>query len=328
MKAIRVSEQATSEDDLGLECIELETPPLPGGHCLIEIHSSGVNPSDAKGVLGKMPNLAWPRTPGRDYAGLVIDGPSHLIGKQVWGGGGGDLGMALDGAHAQRIAIEAEAVREKPDRVSLIEAGGVGVPFTCAYLGLIDGAMARAGETVCVFGANGKVGEAAIQIAAMIGARIIGVERRGSVYRGHASGPVEIIDASAEDVGEGLMERTGGLGADIIFNTVGSPYFEIGCACLAKRGRQIIISTLDQKMPFNLHRFYRGNQRLIGVSNMDLDRFACAELFEKLTPGFASGALKPYPAGPGNVFALGEAGAAYGKVLQGSKDRIFIDPTR
>ena len=328
MKAIRVFEKSASTDELSLACVEVETPCLNADHCLIEVHGSAVNASDVKGILGKMPDLTWPRTPGRDYAGIVVDGPSHLVGKEVWGGGGGDLGMARDGAHAQFLVVEAAAVREKPSAIPLLEAGGIGVPFTCAYMGLVEGAAVQAGEMVAVFGANGKVGEAAIQIATMTGARVIGVEHRGSVYWEHARGPVEVIDGSARNVAEDLLERTEGRGVDIVFNTVGSPYFEVGCACMAKRGRQIIISTLEPEVPIDLMRFYRGNHRLIGVSNMDLNRYETAAIFEKLAPGFESGALKPYPAGNGQVFGLADARQAYAIVLKGSNDRIFIDPQR
>ena len=328
MKAIRVTEKSTSAENLMTPCVEIETPARGNDQCLIEIHGSGVNPSDAKAILGKMPNLTWPRTPGRDYAGIVVEGPGDLVGKEVWGGGGGDIGMSRDGAHAQFLVVEAQAIREKPAGVSLLEAAGIGVPFTCAYMGLIDGAQVQAGETVAVFGANGKVGEAAIQIATMTGARAIGIERQGSVYRGHASGPVDIIDASAGDIREELMDRTEGRGADIIFNTVGSPYFDVGCACMAKKARQIIISTFAEEVPIDLKRFYRGNHRLIGVSNIDLDRFDTADMLGKLAPGFDSGALKTYPAGAGQVFGLEHAGEAYRAVLKGSKHRIFLDPQR
>jgi NADPH2:quinone reductase len=58
------------------------------GNAIIEIAAAGVNPSDVKAVLGAMPQAIWPRTPGRDYSGVVVDGPADLIGKEVWGSGG------------------------------------------------------------------------------------------------------------------------------------------------------------------------------------------------------------------------------------------------
>jgi len=176
MKAIRVSEKSISFDDLKLQLTDLKTPKVKNGECLIQIHASGVNPSDVKALLGKMPNLTWPRTPGRDYAGIVIDGPSHLIGKEVWGTGG-DLGMGRDGAHASFNIVDTEGVREKPKNLTMAEAGSVGVSWTCAWLSMITGAPVTSGGTVAVLGANGKVGEAAIQIATAAGARVIAIER-------------------------------------------------------------------------------------------------------------------------------------------------------
>ena len=66
---------------------------------MVEVKSAGVNPSDVKATLGMMPHAVWPRTPVRDYAGVVIDGPHEWIGREVWGSGG-ELGIRRDGTHA------------------------------------------------------------------------------------------------------------------------------------------------------------------------------------------------------------------------------------
>ena len=118
-------------------------PPAPG-EALVRVASAGVNPSDVKAVLGAMPHAVWPRTPGRDYAGTVIEGPAALVGKEVWGSGG-ELGIRRDGTHAEWLVVPVEHVREKPAAVGLIEAGAVGVPFITAYAGLEDagGVQAR-----------------------------------------------------------------------------------------------------------------------------------------------------------------------------------------
>ncbi|MFC1665666.1 zinc-binding alcohol dehydrogenase family protein [Pseudomonadota bacterium] len=327
MKAIRVNEKCQGPDLGAVEFVELPRPTLEKEQCLIEVLGSCVNPSDAKGLLGKMPYLVWPRTPGRDYAGRVVDGPENLVGKEVWGGGSGVLGMSANGAHAEFLVTDAASVSEKPERLTMLEAGAIGVPFTCAYMGLVDGADAKAGDTVLVMGANGKVGQAVIQLATMLKTRVIGVERNGDQYLGHATGPVEIINASQRDVLEAVMEKTNGLGADIVYNTVGSPYFAVANDALAKQGRQIIIATIDQEMPLNLFKFYRGNHRLIGVSNMDLDTVGAGQIYRKLKPGFDSGALQPYPVDDASVYELGRAVEAYRAVLTGAtKNRVIIKP--
>lgn len=69
------------------------------------------------------------------HAGIVVDGPAELLGREVWGSGG-ELGIRRDGAHAQYVVLDAARLREKPANISLAEAGAVGVPFITAYEGL------------------------------------------------------------------------------------------------------------------------------------------------------------------------------------------------
>ena len=327
MKAIRVTEKSASSDDLKFELADIKTPKIKDGECLVEIHASGINPSDVKALLGKMPNLVWPRSPGRDYAGVVVEGPSELVGKEVWGTGG-DLGMGRDGAHAEFNVVDVAGIREKPANLSMAEAGSVGVSWTCAWLGMVPGAHVAGGETVTVLGANGKVGEAAIQIATAAGASVIAVERTRDDYFGHATGPVDVVNLEKEpDVQKAIMDRTDGKGTDIIMNTVGSPYFEAACNSLAKQGRQIICTTIEENNNINLRTFYRGNYHMIGVSNMDHNNILSGELLEDTKSGFESGAYKPYPIKDRNVYGLEDASEAYKIVLKGaSRDRIVIDP--
>src|ERR1700730_17242498 len=88
---------------------------------LIEVKAAAVNPSDVKAATGLMPYAVFPRTPGRDYAGVVIDGPSGMIGREVFGSSG-DLGIRRDGTHGTHLAVEADAVVYKPDGISFEEA--------------------------------------------------------------------------------------------------------------------------------------------------------------------------------------------------------------
>ena len=88
---------------------------------LVEIKAAAVNPSDVKAAIGMMPYAVFPRTPGRDYAGVVVDGPPHLLGHEVFGSSG-DLGIRRDGTHATHLVVEADAVVLKPPNISLVEA--------------------------------------------------------------------------------------------------------------------------------------------------------------------------------------------------------------
>ena len=54
--------------------------------------AASVNPSDVKNIAGRMEQTTLPRVPGHDYSGVVVDGPSEWVGKEVWGTGG-DIGF-------------------------------------------------------------------------------------------------------------------------------------------------------------------------------------------------------------------------------------------
>ncbi len=323
--ALRVSAKAADLDHLVLPLEERPAGPLPEGACLVEVASAGVNPSDVKAALGAMPKAVWPRTPGRDYAGTVVDGPAHLLGKRVWGSGG-ELGITRDGTHARFLVVDAAHVRELPAGMGLREAGAVGVPFVTAWTGLQEAGGAKPGTTVLVFGGNGKVGQAATQLATMAGARVIGVERTAEPYRGHAAGPVTLVGADQGDVAEQVLALTGGRGADIVYNTVGSPYFEAACKAMAVRGRQIFISTIDRAVPFDIFAFYRGRHKFVGVDTLALDSGECAAILDALKPGFDSGKLRPFPVSDAHSYRLADAAAAYRAVLKGSAERVVLTP--
>jgi NADPH2:quinone reductase len=294
---------------------------------LIEIAAAAVNPSDVKAATGLMAYAVFPRTPGRDYAGVVIDGPSGWIGREVFGSSG-DLGIRRDGTHATHLAVEADAVVEKPKNLSWDEAAGIGVPFVTAMEGFRRAGMPNKDETVLVMGVNGKVGQAATQIASWHGARVIGVVRRSEPYEGHANSRVDVIDASATDVATRIRELTDGKGADIVFNTVGDPYFQAAHQSLALRGRQILIAAIERIVQFNILEFYRGQHTYVGVDTLGLSSVATGAVLKQLVPGFASGHLKPFPIKPAAIYSLENARSAFVAVAGSSRDRVILRPAQ
>lgn len=292
---------------------------------LIEIKAAAVNPSDVKAATGLMPYAVFPRTPGRDYAGVVIDGPSGSIGREVFGSSG-DLGIRRDGTHATHLVVEPEAIVDKPKTIGWEEAAGVGVPFVTAMEGFRRAGVPKAGETVLVMGVNGKVGQAAAQIASWHRARVIGVVRKQEAYQDHAGAKVELIDASTTDIAARVRELTSGRGADIVFNTVGDPYFQAAHKSLALRGRQILIAAVDRIVPFNIFEFYRGQHTYVGIDTLALSSVATGEVLRALAPGFADGHLRPFAIEPAAIYALEEAKRAYMAVSGSSRDRIILKP--
>jgi NADPH:quinone reductase-like Zn-dependent oxidoreductase len=295
------------------------------GQVLIEIKAAAVNPSDVKAATGLMVYAVFPRTPGRDYAGVVIDGPAGTVGREVFGSSG-DLGIRRDGTHASHLAVEADAVVEKPKGLSWEEAAGIGVPFVTAIEGFHRAGMPKKNDTVLVMGVNGKVGQAAVQIASWRGARVIGAVRRNEAYEGHSNSRVEVIDASATEVATRVRELTDGRGADIVFNTVGDPYFQAAHTSLALRGRQILIAAIDRIVQFNILEFYRGQHTYVGIDTLGLSSSATGAVLRELVPGFTSGHLKPFPIKPNAIYPLEEAKAAFLAVAGSSRDRVILRP--
>ena len=93
-------------DDVASLAPVVERRPLSLGanEVLIEVKAAAANPSDVKAATGLMPYAVFPRTPGRDYAGIVIDGPPGSIGREVFGSSG-DLGIRRDGSHATHLVV-------------------------------------------------------------------------------------------------------------------------------------------------------------------------------------------------------------------------------
>jgi NADPH:quinone reductase-like Zn-dependent oxidoreductase len=325
MRALRLAAKAETIEEVAPAIEPVSLTRRGPDDVLVEIRAAAVNPSDAKAAIGMMPYAVFPRTPGRDFAGIVIEGPAHLVGQEVFGSSG-DLGIRRDGTHASHLVVEAAALVEKPANITLAEAAGIGVPFVTAQEGFRRVGMPKAGETVLILGLNGKVGQAAAQIATWAGAGVIGVVRKDEAYAGHASGRVAVVNSASEDVVARVRELTGGRGADIVFNTVGEPYYEAGTQCLATTGRQIFIASVKQPVAFDIFAFYRGRHTYVGIDTLALSSIATAEVLRDLVAGFASGALRPFPIEPRAIYPLDRAREAYIAVLGASRDRVVFLP--
>ena len=324
-QSLRLNAKAATAADIAPAIVNQTQPAATATEAVIEIYAAAVNPSDVKAALGSMPQAVWPRTPGRDFAGRVIAGPEDWVGQDVWGTGG-DLGVTRDGTHARYLVLPVSALSRKPKSVSVAAAATVGVPFITANEGLRRADLKGEGQTLIVFGSNGKVGQAAVQLATRAGAKVIGVERGSSQYRGHASSAVTAFDAQDPDLVQKLLDATGGRGADIAYNTVGSPYFETALATLAIGGTQILISTIERNVSFDILAFYRRNLQMLGVDSLKLSVTQCAQVLNQLLPGFDDGSLKAFEVDESSLIPLSGAADAYRKVLSGSMDRVVLAP--
>lgn len=302
-----------------LELAQLPQPPAGPGEALVAVHAAAINPSDVKNVAGRMRQTVPPRTPGRDFAGVVVDGPADWLGAEVWGSGG-DLGFTRDGSHAALLRLPLAALARKPANLSFEQAGAVGVNYLTALL-MLEEAQAKRGETVLVLGASGGVGGALCALAREAGCQVIAAQR------GRATVPADrVLDFNLITPGEAVAALTGGRGADVVFDCVGRiPLTASALAALAQRGRMVVIAgTPGEALPIELIPFYRRQAKLIGIDSLKLSATSCAPLLERLRPGFESGAYPP-PA-IAQRFPLAEARAAYDLVGRGTRGRVVLVP--
>jgi NADPH:quinone reductase len=299
------------------ELRQKEVPkPEPGeGEVLVEVHAAAVNRSDVLNARGSFPFTTLPRIPGRDFAGVVVEGPRELVGAEVWGTGGGELGFIRDGSHARYLAVSRNAVAPKSDTLSLEEAAASGLAYVTAGSALVELGGVSAGETILVTGAAGGVGSAAVMIARWKGARVIGaIKDESERATAERAGVEVIVDTSQEGVTDAVLAATDGGGVDLVLDAVGGPLFEPALNGLGEKGRMVVITTTPgkQHVSFNLLDFYRKGLRLYGLMTSFLDSEESAAILRSLGPGFDEGALRA-PA-IAERYPLERAGTAYARV--------------
>jgi NADPH2:quinone reductase len=287
MKALRFSEFGPPSV---LRIEEIAVPEPEEGESLIQVKAAAINPSDFKNVSGHFKETTLPRTPGRDFAGVVVKGKNHA-GEEIWGSAP-RLGVVRDGSHAEYVVVPDETLSLKPNSLSMAQAAAIGVPFVTAWASVVSAANIQPGETILIVGAAGAVGQAATQIANWKQARVIGAATTSDPIPGVES----VINTTTEDLRERVLELTAGRGADTVFDLVGGPMFEPALRSLALGGRQVAITSVgDPRVSFNLVDFYHNLSQLIGVDSQGLTPRQVAEIADALRPGFESGALTPPP---------------------------------
>ena len=195
--------------------------PEPGpGEVLVRVHASGVNPSDWKSRTGSRgPQMPFPRViPHSDGAGVIeaasADVDASRVGERVWLFEG--QWQRPFGTAAGYIALPSNHAPALPENVSFAEGACIGIPAMTAHRCLFASGPVN-GMTVLVTGGAGAVGHCAIQLARWGGATVIATvssdEKAGHALR---SGADHTVNYRTEDVGERVLELTGGEGVERI----------------------------------------------------------------------------------------------------------------
>jgi NADPH:quinone reductase len=200
---------------------EIATPTPGPGEVRVELHWSGVNPSDVKSRAGlRTKTLPFPRiVPHSDGAGVIDkvgEGvASSRVGERVWTWNAA-WGRAF-GTAAQYVVLPAEQAVHLPDRVDLAAGACFGIPALTAWYALaIDGGIA--GRSVLIAGGAGAVGHYAIQLAKLMGAArvfatVSGIEKAELAL---AAGADVVLNYRRENVPARISEATKGEGIDRI----------------------------------------------------------------------------------------------------------------
>lgn len=323
MRALRFSEFG---DPGVLRLEDVVNPVATAEEAVVRVEAASVNPSDVKNVAGAMDWTVLPRTPGRDFAGVVIAGPAEWEGVAVWGTGG-DTGFNRDGSHAELMSVPVSALVPKPERLSFDQASTVGVNFVVAWYGLVEVAQLATGETVAVFGVSGGAGGAVAQIAHALGANVIGVDRRRPRPDTPAASVIDhfITFDPAADVGAAIRLHTEGKGAEVVYDAVGGVTTGSALAAVAHRGRLVVISAVGSPtVEINLRDLYHNETRILGADSGKLSMTDSARRLEQMGPYFESGAFRPLPIAAS--YSLDGAAAAYQAVADSAAGRVIIRP--
>lgn len=224
----------------GPETLEVSAGPAraPGqGEVRVRVRSAAVNFRDVQQRRGLAAGTTLPFTPGSDFSGEVVElGPgveSVTRGQRV-------VGAALSGAYAQEVVAPAAMVMPVPDGLSFDQAAilpvaGLSASFLCTVAGL------RSGATAVVHAAAGGLGCFLSGVLAVAGARIIGLTSTpAKEIVARAAGCEHTVNYRCHDPVPAVKRLTDGVGADIVFDSVGGPNFARSFEMVRNEGTVIL----------------------------------------------------------------------------------------
>lgn len=249
MRAVRCKELGPP-DQLVIE--EMPHRDLNPGEVRIKIHACSVNYPDTliiQGLYQFKPEL--PFTPGTDIAGEIIEvgeNARYQIGDKVFG-------AILTGGYAEEAIVNQKQVFPIPPGMDFITGSSFMMAYGTSYHALKDRAKLKEGDTLVVLGASGGVGLAAVELAKIMGARVIAcastVEKLDLCKE---YGADDVINYSEENLKNRIKELTNGIGADVVYDAVGGAHAEPALRALGWKGRYLVVGFVGgiPKIPLNL----------------------------------------------------------------------------
>jgi len=275
---------------------ELPTPTPQAGQVLIEIKAASLNFPDLLIVQNKYQHKPpLPFVPGSEYAGVVQalgEGVTHLkVGQHV-------ACLSGTGGFGSHTLAPAALCMPLPDSFSFVDAAAFIMTYATSHHALVDRAQLKAGETVLILGAAGGVGTAAIQIAKVLGARVIAAASSDEKCALCTSiGADATINYTSDNLREAIKTLTDGKGPHVIYDPVGGELAEPAFRSIAWRGRYLVVGFAAgpiPALPFNLA-LLKGAS-IMGVFWGDFakrERQANQVMMNELANWYAQGKIKP-----------------------------------
>jgi NADPH:quinone reductase-like Zn-dependent oxidoreductase len=274
-----------------LEAREVPEPAIRPDEALIAVRACGINHLDLwvrQGLRGL--DIQMPHILGNDVVGEVAavggavrhlePGARVLVCPTLSCGvcpachAGDDhlcrdydvLGRRRNGGYAERVAVPAVNCLPYPENLGWEHAAAVPLVFLTAWHMLVGRAGLKAGEDVLVIGGSSGVGSAAIQIARLLGARVIATAGGAAkLERVRALGAHEGINHAHDDLAAEARKLTGGKGVEVVLEHVGGPVFERAVAALARNGRLVTCgATAGGKVSLDLNLLFGRHLTLLG----------------------------------------------------------------
>ncbi len=226
------------------------SPSAPGpGEIQIQVRATGLNFRDVLTALGMMQEVleamgvssASDVRFGGECAGVITalgEGVTDLrVGDEV-------IAAQTLGSFASFVNVPADFVAAKPQPLSFAEAATLPVTFLTAYYALVKCAQLQPGERILIHAAAGGVGQAAVQIAQMIGAEVMGTASAGKWELLRSQGVEQIYNSRTLEYGEEILRATGGEGVEVILNSLTGDYIPTNLKVLKQGGRFVEIGKL------------------------------------------------------------------------------------
>ena len=313
MKAVVFSQSG------GPEVLRLEDvpAPVPGPHeVLLEVRATALNRADLLQRRG-----LYPPPPGAsDILGLECSGVVSALGPGASRFSVGARVMALlaGGGYAEQVVVHEDVLLPVPERLSFEEAAAVPEAFLTASEALLVEAELRPGQRLLVTAAASGVGSAAVQIGKVCGAFVIGSASAGKLAAVRGFGADATLERDQPDYVAALRGLSDGRGVDAIVDFIGGSALARHQACLAPRGRLILVGLLGgAAAPLELGRLLMNRQRICGLvmrTRSLAEKIELSARFEReLWPALDSGALTPRV---DQVLPLAEVAAAHARMEQ------------